>query len=142
LANLARLLAQLGRKADADSFYRDVVAKATMDDQNILLQAHLFLGNRQLAMDALQVLATAAQGGNQRAFFRLKEQVWECHELGLGERLADWMSESTEAGFLAPFIQALYTLAGAEGKLRDLPLESQQMADEIVRLARLRQEMK
>ena len=89
---------------------------------------------------ALQALVTAAQGGDQRAFFRLKEQVWECHELGLGERLADGMAESEAAGFLAPFIQALYTLADAKGKLRDLPLESQQMADEIVRLARLRQE--
>ena len=141
LGNLARLLARLGRHAEAELFYRETV-KATMDNQDILLQAHLFHGNRQLAMDALQALATAAQGGDQAAFFRLKEQVWECHELGLGERLADWMAESATAGFLAPFIQALYTLAGAKGKLRDLPLESQQMADEIVRLARLRQEKK
>jgi Flp pilus assembly protein TadD/energy-coupling factor transporter ATP-binding protein EcfA2 len=139
LANLARLLARLGRHAEAESFYREAV-KATTDDQDILLQAHLFLGNRQLAMDALLALATAAQGGDQGAFFRIKEQVWECHELGLGERLADWMAESAAAGFLAPFIQALYTLAVVEGKLRDLPLECQQMADEIIRLARLRQE--
>jgi tetratricopeptide (TPR) repeat protein/energy-coupling factor transporter ATP-binding protein EcfA2 len=142
LQNLARLLARLGRKIEAESFYRDVVDKATIDNQQLLLQAHLFLGNRQLAMDALKVLVTAAQGGNQRAFFRIKEQVWECHELGLGERLADWMAESEAAGFLAPFIQALYTLAGTEGKLRDLPQESQQMADEIVRLGRLRQKKK
>ncbi len=139
LANLARLLARFGRKADAESFYIEAV-KATTDNQNILLQAHLFLGNRQLAMDALQALITAAQGGNQFAFFRIKEQVWECHELGLGERLADWMAESEAAGFLSPFIQALYILADAKEKLRNLPQESQQMADEIVRLARLRQE--
>jgi hypothetical protein len=140
LAHLARLLARLGRKAEAESFYRETVSQATKDNQELLLQAHLFLGNRQFAMDALQALVTAAQGGDQLAFFRLKEQVWECHELGLGECLADWMAESEAAGFLAPFIQALYTLAEVEGKLRDLPLESQQMADEIVRLARLRQE--
>jgi hypothetical protein len=85
-------------------------------------------------------LADAAQGGDRAAFLRIKEQVLECHELGLGERLADWMAESEAAGFLAPFIQALYTLAGAEGKLRDLPLECQQMVDEIVRLGRLRKE--
>ncbi|NTU50471.1 MAG: hypothetical protein HGA87_06315, partial [Desulfobulbaceae bacterium] len=115
------------------------VVRSNTDDQHLLLQAHLFLGNRQLAMDALQALASAAQSGDQLAFFRLKEQVWECYELGLGERLADWMAESDAAGFLVPFVQALYTLAGATNKLRDLPLESRQMADEIVRLARLRQ---
>ncbi|MBV5323042.1 MAG: tetratricopeptide repeat protein [Ilumatobacteraceae bacterium] len=142
LANLARLLARLGRHAEAELFYRETVSQATKENQELILQAHLFLSNRQLAMDALQALATAAQGGDQRAFFRIKEQVWECHELGQGERLADWMAESEAAGFLAPFIQALYILADAKGKLRDLPLESQQMADEIVRLARLRQEKK
>ena len=142
LANVARMLARLGRKADAESFYRESVFKATKDNQELLLQAHLFLGNRQLAMDALLALSKAAQVGNQIAFFRLKEQVWECHELGLGERLADWMAESESALFLAPFIQALYTLSDAERKLRDLPLESQQMADEIVRIGRLRQEKK
>jgi hypothetical protein len=61
-------------------------------------------------MDALQTLATSAQaqGGNRHAFFRIKQQVLECHELGLGERLVDWMAESESAGFLAPFIRALH----------------------------------
>jgi len=139
LLNLARLLARLGRHAEAESFYREAVSTATTDNHDILLQSHLFLGNRQLAMDALQALATKAQGGDQDAFYRLKEQVWECSELGLGERLGDWMAESEAAGFLAPFVQALYTLAGAEKKLRDLPLESQQIVDEIVKQARARQ---
>ena len=140
--NLARLLARLGRKSEAESFYRDAVSKAPAEYHDLLLQSHLFLGNRQLALDALHALATKAQAGDQNAFFLLKEQVWECSELGLGERLADWMAESEAAGFLAPFIQALYTLAGADGKLRDLPVESQQMVDEIVRQARLRQAKK
>lgn len=140
LKNLAWLLAMLGRYSEAESFYREAVSKAKNDDQDLILQSHLFLGNRQLAMEALQALATKAQSGEQDAFFHLKEQVWECSELGLGERLGDWMAESEAAGFLAPFIQALYTLAGAEGKLRDLPLETQQMVDEIVKQARLRQE--
>ncbi len=142
LANLARLLARLGRKAEAESIYRNVVVPVTKDDQHLLLQKNLFLGNRQLGMDALQDLTKAVQKGNQLAFFRLKEQVWECHEIGLGERLADWMAESETVGFLAPFIQALYTLADVEGKLCDLPLESQQMVDEIVRIGRLRQKKK
>jgi Flp pilus assembly protein TadD/energy-coupling factor transporter ATP-binding protein EcfA2 len=139
LTNLARLLARLGRKEDAETFYLGAANKATTNDQHLLMQAHLFLGNRQLAMDALQALAAETQSGNQLAFFRLKEQIWECHELGLGERLADWMAESDAAGFLVPFVQALYTLSGATSKLRDLPLESRQMADEIVRRTRLRQ---
>jgi len=142
LANLARLLVQLGRNEEAESFYREAVLRLTKDDQHLLLQAHLFLGNRQMAMDALLELVASAQGGDQRAFFWIKEPVLECDELGLGERLADWMAESEAAGFLAPFVQALYILAGAEGKLRDLPLESQQMADEIVRQGRLRKTKK
>jgi Flp pilus assembly protein TadD/energy-coupling factor transporter ATP-binding protein EcfA2 len=142
IENLAGLLVRLGRKVEAESFYREAVSKATAENQDILLQSHLYLGNRQLAIDALLILATKAQAGDQDAFFRLKEQVWECSELGLGERLGDWMAVSEAAGFLAPFIQALYTLAGADGKLRDLPVESQQMVDEIVRQARLRQAKK
>uniref|UniRef100_Q3ATB6 TPR repeat n=1 Tax=Chlorobium chlorochromatii (strain CaD3) TaxID=340177 RepID=Q3ATB6_CHLCH len=140
VTNLARLLAQRNRKAEAETYYREAVLKDTQDTQQLFLQAHLFLGNRQLAMDALQALAEKAQNGNQYAFYRLKEQVWECYELGLGERLADWMAESNVAEFLTPFIQALYTLAGVNEKLRDLPMESQHMVDEIVRKARLRQE--
>ena len=140
--NLARLLARLGRHTEAETFYRNAVSKASTDHQDLLLQSHLYLGNRQLAIDALLILATKAQAGDQDAFFQLEDQVSECSELGLGERLADWMAESEAAGFLAPFIQALYTLAGAEGKLRDLPVESQQMVDEIVRQARLRQAKK
>jgi tetratricopeptide (TPR) repeat protein len=142
LKNLARLLVRLERHAEAESFYRNAVSKPSTDHQDILLQSHLYLGNRQLAVDALLALVTKAQAGDQDAFFRLKEQVWECSELGFGERLADWMAESEAAGFLAPFIQALYTLAGADGKLRDLPVEGQQMVDEIVRQARLRQAKK
>lgn len=118
------------------------LAQQRMEGGHVALRSNHDLEYDRALADALHALSTAAQGGNQLAFFRLKEQVWECHELGLGERLADWMAESATAGFLAPFIQALYTLAGAKGKLRDLPLESQQMADEIVRLARLRQEKK
>lgn len=138
--NLARLLWCLGRKQEAEPLLRDVVGTAARDEQELLLQAHLCLGNRQLAMDALQSLVRAAQEGSKIAFYRLKEQVWECHELGLGVQLADWMAQSDQAVFLQPFIQALYMLAGEEGKLQNLPQETQQMADEIVRIAQLRTE--
>lgn len=137
-ANLARLFWRQGRRQEAESLYRDVAAQAGSDEQEIVLQAHLCLGNRQLAGDALDALTRAAQSGNQFAFYRLKEQAWECHELGLGERLADWMGESGHVAFLQPFIQALYTLAGADGKLQDLPVETQQLVDDIVHVARQR----
>jgi len=138
LVNLARLLVKLGRINEAESLYRQITINSTISHQNLLLQAHLYLGNRQLAMDALRTLANKAQRGDRYAFFSLKEQVWECYHLGLGERLANWMAESDAAGFLAPFIQALYILAGAEKKLLDLPLESREIINEIVRQARLR----
>jgi len=137
-ANLARLWWRQGRRQEAESLCRELAKMAKADEWHLLLQAHLCLDNRQLALDALQALALAAQKGEQLAFYRLKEQVWECHELGLGQRLADWMAGSEQAVFLLPFIQALYTLAGAEAKLQDLPLETQQMADEIVRIGRQR----
>ena len=137
-ANLARLWWRQGRRQEAESLYRDLAKVAKADEWHLLLQAHLCLDNRQLALDALQALALAAQKGEQHAFYRLKEQVWECHELGLGQCLADWIAGSEQAVFLLPFVQALYTLAGAEAKLQDLPLETQQMADEIVRIGQQR----
>ena len=137
-ANLARLWWRQGRQQEAESLYSALAKMAKADEWHLLLQAHLCLDNRQLGLDALRAVALAAQKGEQQAFYRLKEQVWECHELGLGQRLADWMAGSEQAVFLLPFIQALYALAGAEAKLQDLPLETQQMADEIVRIGRQR----
>ncbi len=137
-ANLARLLVRSAQREEATSLYRDVASLA--DNQALLLQSHLFLGNRQLALDALEGLVQQVQAGEQHAFYRIKEQLWECHQLGLGMRLADWMAESNATVFLLPFIQALYTLAGAKEKLQDLPLETQKMVDEIVRQGRSRQE--
>lgn len=48
------------------------------------------------------------------------------------------MAESAAAVFLTPFIQALYVLAGAEGKLQDLPEETRRMVEEIVSAGRER----
>ncbi len=138
--NLARLLWQQGQLQPALQQYRAVVNCVQSDEQNLILQAHLCLDNHQLGVDALLALVSQAQAGNQRAFFKIKEQVWECHEMGLGLRLADWMAGCEQAVFLTPFIQALYMLAGADEKLQDLPLETQQMADEVVRVARQRAE--
>jgi DNA-binding transcriptional regulator GbsR (MarR family) len=110
------------------------MAQSRTEDPQLRLQAQLALGNRQLALDALNAMVQLAQQSNNEVFDRLKVQVWECSELGLGETLADWMRASPQALFLQPFVQALYQLAGATAKLQDLPQEVQQMADAVVRL--------
>ena len=133
--HLARLMWIQNRTQEAATLYRETSEAAKVDEHHLRLQAHLCLGNQQLAVDALQALVQAARDGRSHAFSQLKEQVWECSELDLGERLAQWMAGSGEAAFLLPFIQALYTLAGAKDKLQDLPEEIQRMADEVVNMA-------
>lgn len=134
-ANLARLLVRQGKNSEADALYATLCKSASDEEQDVLLQANLVLGQQAQATKALLTLAKNARDNKTSAFFMLKEQVCECSELGLGERLALWMAQSDEAAFLQPFIQALYTIAGAKDKLMDLPLEIQQMADEVVTMA-------
>ncbi len=138
IANLARLLVLQKRRDEALLLFRQASMQLQADESHLSLQVHLFLGNQQLALDALEQLVSEAQNSNALAFYRLKEQVWECHELGLAETLADWMQLSRHAQFLQPFVQALYSLAGADTKLQDLPQETQLLADEIVRSSHAR----
>ena len=145
---LAPLLCKQEKWPEAKSLYREILEmpfnteKADNAEKirfyETSLQAHLCLANRQMAVDILQALAQQAEQGDNVAFDTLKLQTLECHDLGLGERLADWMSECEQAGFLLPFTQALYTLAGAQARLQDVPQETRQMAEEIIRLARQR----
>lgn len=147
-ASLAQFLWKQEKWPEAKLLYREIVempfnAEKTNNVEKkrfyeTSLQAHLCLANRQLAVDILQTLAQQAEQGDNDAFDTLKLQTLECHVLGLGERLADWMSECEQAGFLLPFTQALYTLAGAQARLQDVPQETRQMAEEIIRLARQR----
>lgn len=137
-ANLARLMLRQKNNTLANSLYVNLSVSASDEEQDVVLQANLVLDQQTLATKALLTLAKNARENKADAFFRLKEQVCECSELGLGERLALWMAQSDEAAFLQPFIQALYTIAGAKDKLLDLPLEIQQMADEVVTMARKR----
>ncbi len=134
-ANLARLLWVQGRTPEALALQREVIEVAKTDEHDFRLQAHLCLGNQDLALNELHALVNAAREDRSNAFYQLKEQVRECTAMGLGERLAEWMTASNEAAFLQPFIQALYTLAGANDKLVDLPEEIQRMADEVVKMA-------
>ncbi|MCK6436387.1 AAA family ATPase [Rivihabitans pingtungensis] len=147
-AGLAQILWKQEKWLEAKSLHRQILEtpfnteKADNAEKirfyETSLQAHLCLANRQLAVDILQTLVQQAEQGDNDAFNTLKWQTLECHDLGLGERLADWMSECEQAGFLLPFTQALYTLAGAQARLQDVPQETRQMAEEIIRLARQR----
>lgn len=135
---LANLQWEQGRTTEAEAMYRQVPECTAPNEQELLVQSHLVLNNQQLAVDALLEIVQTVEQGEGQAFFDLKQLVWDCHELGLGVRLADWMADCEQAVFLLPFIQALYQLAGETAKLQDLPQETQQMADEIVRIGQER----
>ncbi len=113
IVNLARLKVVQGESQSATALYRQALPLA--DDDHLRLQAHLWLGNRDSAMQALNALANDAVNGSERAFFRLREQAWECHGIGRGEALAALMAESPLAEFLLPFRLAL--AAAASGVL-------------------------
>jgi tetratricopeptide (TPR) repeat protein len=148
-ANLARLFAAEGRRQEADAAYRQAATLAQATDEqgpgaetppldqcfghaHVLLQAHLWLGNRDLALQALDHLTEAAAAGDRDAFYRLKEQARECQHIGLGSALKGLMEASAWADFLQPFALALGAaaldvtgdaLAGAPPELRTLAEE-------------------
>ncbi len=155
VVNLARLLAALGRHSEASTAYRQTVALAQAADRqdagtetppvnqgfghaHLLLQAHLWLGNRDLALQALDRLTQAAAAGDRNAFYRLKEQARECRHIGLGSSLRDLMGAGTWADFLQPFALALGAAAADEpaDALAGAPPELRTLAEEI--LAELR----
>ncbi len=141
LGNLAQLLWDQGRQVEARAHYErciQVAERQIPKPDGLLLQAHLVFNNQQLAQQALDRLAESAQQGDASASYQLRQQVLEVIHMGLGERLADWMQQSQQSPYLQPMIQALYTLAGAESKLQDLPAEIQQMADAVVQEAQKR----
>jgi len=154
-ANLARLFAAGGRRPEADAAYRQAATLAqAADDQgagtdiphfnlgfghaHLLLQAHLWLGNRDLALQALDRLTQAAAAGDRDGFYRLKEQARECQHIGLGPALKGLMEASVWADFLQPFALALgaATLDVKGDALAGAPPELRTLAEEI--LAELR----
>ncbi|KJV06044.1 tetratricopeptide repeat protein [Methylocucumis oryzae] len=108
-ANHARLAVKQQAPEKARMLYRTVaeLAQAQGQYENLLLQAQLYLGNRDAARLALAQVAQHAQQGEQQALFRLKEQVRELSAMGLGLALAELMQQSSYADFLAPFSLAL-----------------------------------
>jgi len=155
VANLARLWAALGRGPEASTAYRQAVALAQPADEqgartetppldrgfghaDLLLQAHLWLGNRDLALQALDRLAQAAAAGDRDAFYRLKEQARECQQIRLGPPLKELMEAGAWADFLQPFALALGAAAADDtgAALAGAPPELRTLAEEI--LAELR----
>ena len=101
------------------------------DHIHLRLQAHLWLGNRDLAAQALDRLAQTAAAGDASAFFRLREQCWECHPMGLGLPLADLMEASAWEAFLSPFSLALRAAASGEAPAGAAP-EVLTLAQEVL----------
>ena len=142
VANLARLLASRGQREEAVAMYRqsiDLVQqqansnRSVRNFQNVLLQAHLWLGNRDLATRALDVLVQLASGGDEQAFAMLREQVRECSRIGLSTALADLMDASEYAGFLQPLSLALQAASsGGEIQAGAAP-EIMALAEEVRR---------
>ena len=106
-------------------------------EQNLLLQAHLWLGNRDLAVSALNSLAERAAGGDGWDFFRIREQCWECSGIGLGPELAGLMDASAWADFLRPFSLALKAAASGESPSGAAP-EILSLAGEVLQEIRCR----
>ncbi|MGZ5030678.1 MAG: tetratricopeptide repeat protein [Methylobacter sp.] len=141
-ANLARLLARIGQTVEAVSMYRRTAEQAqvlvssiegNIDYVELLLQAHLYLGNSDSARQALERLAQAAARGNKHAFFKIKEQTLECFAIGLGVALMELQSSSVWSEFLQPFTLALAAATQNDSKaLSGAPAEVRSLAEEVL----------
>jgi Flp pilus assembly protein TadD/energy-coupling factor transporter ATP-binding protein EcfA2 len=130
--NLGRLLVVLKRNDEATEQYRLAMEVADATAHNLRLQAHCWLGNSDLALQALDALAEQASKGEESGFFNLKEQCQEIHAIGLGNVLSELMARSTYAGFLQPFALALRVASGEKEVLQDVPAEVRSLAEEMV----------
>ena len=132
VANLARLMARLKRTNEANDLFRQALKLVEENDHNIRLQAHCWLGNNDLAMQALDALAEQASNGDESAFYELKEQCFECHVIGLSKPLVALMERSRFANFLQPFSLALSAAGGDMDALQDVAAEVRGMAEEVL----------
>ena len=131
LANMARLLAATGRTHEASDQYRKALTVAGDGNHNLRLQAHCWLGNSDLATQSLDKMAELATTGDGTAFYKLKEQCFECHAIGLSKPLADLMERSRFADFLMPFALALRAANGEKDALLDAAVEVRGIAEEV-----------
>ena len=111
VANLAQLKVGNNKVDEANFLYRQVLNIATKDDDHIKLQANLWLGNFDFALNALDTLSSKAHGGSNLEFFAIREQCWECSRLGLASKLSELIARSAWADFLLPFRLALDAFA-------------------------------
>ncbi len=140
-ANHAWLLVLMDKRTEAGEAYRqaaDLAARAAKLEEgpehwDIFLQAHLWLGNRDSARQALEQLATRASSGNNGVLYKLREQAGECHGIGLGPALAELMTQSAHASFLKPIALALRAASGEVEALDGIPPELRTMAQEVMR---------
>ena len=141
LANLARLQALKTNANQASAIYRTLLKGIGNGDLRIQasptnsveleLQAHLWLGNRDAADQALSQLVTYRQKDPQYGFHKLKEQAAECHQIGKGPALADLMENNPHADFLQPFSLALRAASGDEEALRGVAPEIREIAEQV-----------
>jgi tetratricopeptide (TPR) repeat protein len=137
-ANHARLAVKQQSAETASTLYRKAAQLAQLQaDQTggtaypeLLLQAQLYLGNRDAANLAMEELTQEAMQGDQTALFRLHEQTRELSVLGLGLTLSDLMEQSRYAEFLQPLSLALRAaeqqpdaLDGAAQEVKNMALE-------------------
>jgi Flp pilus assembly protein TadD len=132
VANLARLLALAKRNDEASKLYRQSLELADTRDNNLRLQAHCWLGNADLAMQALDALAELASENSGSAFYKLREQCFECHAIGLTKTLVNLMERSRFTDFLQPFALALRAASGEKDALLDVAVEVRGMAEEVL----------
>jgi tetratricopeptide (TPR) repeat protein len=116
LSNLARTLAQLKRPEEATECYRKSIEVSDDSDQNLRLQAQLWLSNQDLALQALETLAQRASSGTDNAFFQLKEQCFE----------------SRFAEFLQPFALALRVASGETDAMLDVAVEVRAVTEDVL----------
>ena len=133
VVNLARLLARLRRDEEASELFRQSIKLAGGNNDNLLLQAHCWLGNSDLAMQALDALAERASKSIGFAFHQLKVQCFECDAIGLSARLVEMMERSRFSEFLQPFSLALRAAMGEGDAMLDVAVEIRGMAEEVLR---------
>ncbi|MDL2285822.1 tetratricopeptide repeat protein [Desulfococcaceae bacterium OttesenSCG-928-F15] len=122
-AKLARVLAISGDTQGArenyllvESLSRSEIWEASPAVKGILLQASIFLEKNSEAKTILNEIVKRSLE-EKEAFFRLKEQVWECYSAGLGAKLALLMEESSFSDFLKPFSLALQIAGSGDADL-------------------------
>ena len=137
LSAKARALILDNKVTAARKHYReliDLVAKKDMTDEFacLLLQANLYLGNSDSALQALEFLAEKiAANGEALTLYNLSVQVGECQLLGKGEELAKLLKQSQYGNFLKPIRLALLAINGDDAERQKAPEEVQKMAEAV-----------